>query len=357
MKSTAFNLTRIASTAAVLAAFQAVGFAQALGNAADQDFAALEVAARPLPIAPLAAGQKKTHEDFVRDQKMQSAAFVAAAKQAHDFYTKYPSHAKASEAKKIEAISMLRAANTGSAELEPTALRLAREFRSDNANKSADRFQVAMTVTQIDILKKHLKEKPALMAEYEKRAGDLYGEFPDEPAVFDLFVGIARNADEVQARSVANQILRMPATARAKEEAQAVLDRLDMPGKPISLEWQDENGKFYKSSDFKGKTLVFYVWSSSSDGPEERGGNLSSLPANVVLVSVNVDTDVTRGKAAKSKATFVGISYYDDRGLNGPLAKQLRAAKAPAVHVVDSKGTYVGMGAPADLPALLAAAK
>lgn len=322
---------------------------------ADQAFLDLQVAARPLAIAPPAAGERKTREDFERDRKMQSTAFLAAADQARDFYTKYPAHEKAAEAKKIEAVSTLRAVQTGSTENEPKALRLAREYRSDSANPSLDRYHVATVVTQIEISKKHITERTELMAEYEKRALDLYGEFPNEPAVIEMLLGVARNADPAQARSVAAQILRMPATDSVKREAQAVIDRLDMPGKTIELEWQDDTAKFYKLSDLKGKTVVFYIWSTWTAASAASNERIASdLKSGVELISVNVDTQIEKGRSARTKAPFSALSsYYDDRGLNGPLPKQLKAHKVPSVYVVDGSGVFIGSGSPSELPGLL----
>lgn len=42
--------------------------AEAVATGADEEFALLEIAARPLSIPAPAAGQKRTREDFIRDQ-------------------------------------------------------------------------------------------------------------------------------------------------------------------------------------------------------------------------------------------------------------------------------------------------
>ena len=331
-------------------------WAQAAPSPTDTAFETLLVAARPLPIPPLAPGQQMTRDVFLRNQKAQSAAFVAAAKMAHDFYTNNASDGRVTQAKKIEVLSLLKADDTGSSEVEPEALRLARQYRSDNANASSDRFAVAMAVTHLQIERERIRDHTALMKEYLSRANDLYGEFPNEPAMYDLYIGIARNGDDDTARTVAKQVLGMPAPDNIKQQAQAVIDRLDMPGKPIHLEWQDQSGKFYNSADLKGKVLVFYVWATWAGGATTQAQPLGQLPANTMLVSVNVDTDVAKGKDATSKAPFAGITYVDDRGLDGPLPRELKASKVPAVHVVDANGVYVGSGPIAQLTTLLAKA-
>jgi hypothetical protein len=172
-----------------------------------------------------------------------------------------------------------------------------------------------------------------------------------------MFLGIARNADPAKARAMAQQLIRMPASAATKEQAQLIIDRLDMPGKMVAFEWQDELGKSHRLADFLGSVVVFYVWATWTPASEAAVPKIKSLvPASAVLVSVNVDKNVDAGKNAGRKSGLGGIAYYDQRGIDGPLPKQLRANQVPAVHVVDARGKYVGTGGPEALAALLQAA-
>jgi hypothetical protein len=345
-------------SAAVVAGLLAVSVATAQPvstGSAQQDFETLKVAARPLEFGPAPAGATRTADDFAKQQKLQSAGFVAAAKQANAFYTKYPNDPNAGQARKIEAISLLRAVNTGTAEVEPQAVRLANAFRADKSNSSADRYEVAMNVLQHDVVRKNIVDKKALLQEYHDRAMDLYGEFPNEPALFSLLIGVAQNADPELARSTAKQILLIPAPDAIKQQAQAVIDRLDMPGKNVAFEWQDENGKSYQMSDFKGRIVVFYVWATWTPATSAANAAVSAaLKPGVQLVSVNVDTDPAKGKTANAAAKLGGINYYDNRGLQGPLTMQLKAIQVPSVYVVDANGVFVGAGTAFDLPHLLA---
>ena len=100
--------------------------------------------------------------------------------------------------------------------------------------------------------------------------------------------------------------------------------------------------------------MVIYVWATWSAAGEI--GDRVVAPAigpGVELVSVNVDTDLKRGKDSKSKKSLPGSNYFDDRGPQSPLALQLKVDKVPAVHVVDAKGIYVGRGTPEGLTKLL----
>ena len=331
-------------------------WSQAAASTAELAFAELQAVSRPIPPAPPRNGNKKTRQEFEADQKRQSGGFLHASDKAREFYQRYPGHAKAAEAKKIEVVSLLRAVQTGAVEKEPQALRLGSEFRKDKKNASRDRYHVATTMLQMEVAKKKLGRKE-LMQEYERRAFGLYGEFPQEPAVFDMFIGLARNAEPAKGRALAERILRMPAPDAVKKEAKSLIERLDLPGKAVAFEWQDENGKHHKISDYKGSAVVFYVWASWAPTTGATRTNVAHAnKAGVVVVPVNVDTDVAKGKAAAKDAGAGSPGYYDERGFASPLPRQLKAATAPSIHVVDPNGVYVGSGSPNELESLLAQA-
>lgn len=352
-----FSLPRLTAIALSVAAFSAATAVAQPASTAKDELEALKIAARPLEFAPPANGAAKPADSFAQEQKMQSAGFVNAAKLAREFYAKHPDDANASQARKIEVVSLLRAVNTGTVEVEPQALRLADAYRADKSNASRDRYEVALSVIEHDVMRKKIGDRATLTKEYHDRAMDLYGEFPNEPQLFALLLGVAQNAEPTLARSTASELLRMPAPSAVKQQAQVVIDRLDLPGKKVAFEWQDEAGKPHSSAEFSGSPVVFFVWASWTPATADAVKALqSAIKSGVQLVSVNVDTDLVAGKAAYAKNAIGGVAYFDNRGLQGPLPAQLKASQVPSVYVVDAKGVFVGAGHATDLPGLLATA-
>lgn len=323
---------------------------RAAENLVDTDFKALRALATPR--APSRGPQTALQQDA--DRRLQVAAFMTAADKARGFYEKNPAHVNATEARKIEVEALFGAVRAGAGEHEPKAVRLAREFRANQGNPSRERYQIAAMVREREVRQQnHGESKEDVLAAYERAAMDLYGEFPNEPGVYELFLGVARNADAPKAREVANRILLMPAPPAVKDEARAMIARLDMPGKPFVAEWTDDKGAPHAVSDYKGRVLVFYVWASWAGATDaDRQVKAQMLPS-AVLVSVNLDNDTALGKAARIRADLGGVAYYDNRGLDAPLARQLRANRVPGVYVVDRRGIFIGGGAPDTLAALL----
>lgn len=316
--------------------------------AADEAFRALAALAFPQPAKATTAAEREA------DRRRQITAFVAAAEKAKEFYDKHPAHPKAVQARKLEATTLLSAVREGAVEHEAKALRVAKDFRFDSRHPSSERYELAAFMRELEVRRQNYGEsREDILAAYERAAKDLYGEFPNEPRVFDLFLGVARNAAPAKARQVANDVLMMPAPAHAKDEARTILRRLDMAGKPLNLEFSDEAGTAHRVVDHKGKTVVFFVWATWAGAADPGAAVKAKIPRGATTVSVNVDQDVARGKAEKAKLGVGGISCFDSRGMNSPLAKQLGVTKVPGFYVVNARGEFVGSAGAEGLDELL----
>lgn len=327
---------------------------QPASKTADDEFTDLQVASRPLPVRPPAANGRKTVQENKEDQERQASVYVLAASKAKDFYTKFPAHARAAEAKKIECTSLLRAVQSGVTTEEPRAIRMGHEFRADKRNPSADRLEVATLMAQMDAGKKGLRDRKAMAEEHERQAMNLLGEFSNEPGIYDYFLGAARIAEPDRARALLQRVLLSPATTAQKTQAQTMVDRLNMPGSSPAFEWQDDKGVSRRISDYKGKIVVFYVWSELHPGVAASAQVVAShIKGPVELIAVNIDNDVTKAKDGGRRNATAQSNYYDSRGHESPLALQLKIDRVPGVHVVDSKGVYIGRGTPSELASLL----
>lgn len=341
---------------AVLAGALSLGAAsQPSAAAADQALRELKAAATPLKPLALPAGQKKTKEQADEERRLQTAAFVAAAEKAKEFYSTYPDHPGAAEARKIEVVSLLRAARGGSAEAEAGATAVAQGFVDDDTNSRRDRYVIASMLKQRAVEKKAPGDPAALLSEYEKNAAELYAEYADVPEVYHLFLGLARNSPEAKARQLAADLLAKPAPPEVKAEAQAILDRLDMPGKTIDLKFITDDAKVFNLEEHRGKPVVLYFWSG-------RGrGSVTALPlirdaaaGEATFVGFNIDPDWVAARKALGDESIPGAQGWDPRGFSGDVPRQLRLEGVPRVYVFDAQGVLRGFGHPRELSALLA---
>lgn len=337
-------------------------------SAADQAFRDLKAAATPAAPAPPAPGQNKSKAQVDSERQKQAADFNAAAAKAKDFQARFPGDPNLPEARKIEAASLLGAVRAGDAAKEAEALRGAQAFVADARNSRGDRYHVAAAVKQWTVEKKGLKDRTALLAEYEKAAAELYDGFPDVPEVYHNFLGLARNAATgAKARALATDLLQKPAPAEVKAEAQAVIDRLDLRGKTLDLKFGLNNGTVFDLARQKGSPVVLYFWSNlgraSADAmPIIRAaapgaGSVAVAGKTPVFIGVNLDVDPRAAAAGLDGQPPPGAQRWEPVGVSGAVPRQLRVNQVPTVYVFNGQGVLSGFGPPRELPALLEAAR
>lgn len=262
------------------------------------------------------------------------------------------------EVKKIEFSSLLRASQSGATEVEPRAMKLAKDIQEDESVSASDRYLVAAMALQAESAKARYLSFEARMELEQQNVERLYAAFPQEPRVWESMVVLARSASPEKGRELARKITHLPVPATIKEQARHIIEAQDMIGEPFQVMWQDESGKVRDSAEFIGKPVVFYVWSATGQANGRSHGLVKeAVSEGVVLVSVNIDKDPVKAKRRGRAAPQATSSYFDGRGLKGPLPRQLKSPQIPSVHVIDANGHYVGHGQPSALTTLLSGSK
>jgi len=334
--------------------------AQSPESPAERALRELKTAATPKPPTPPAPGKKKPQQLHEGERKAYAAALAEAVTKARVFQATFPQDPNLAAVRKIEVISLLKVVRTGDAAREKEALQLADTFAADGRNSRRDRFIVASTAKQWAVQKRGLTDRAALFAEYEKNATALYADFADVPDVYHLFLGLARNAPTpAKAREVAADLLAKAAPPEVKTEAQAVIDRLKMPGKKLELKFVVNDGSEFELAKHKGTAVVVYFWTSSADEPTKRAMAAIRTAASATrasFVGVNLDPGSTTRLLAPDGQPPPGPQHWTPVGINGPVPRQLRVNQVPSVYVFNAEGILQGFGPPATLPTLLAAA-
>lgn len=287
------------------------------------------------------------------EREAKAKALVATANQAKAFYLAFPTHPKAAAAKKMEVTTLLDAVDAGQVTEETRAVQLGASFRNDHANSEADRFQVARQMMELELEKKNLRSD-ARTEDLDRQADMLSTEFPNNPGVYRLYLEVVENASEAKARQVADKILSASAPAAIKDQARTVIERYDLVGKAVALDFVSESGTAFKLADKKGKIVVAYVWSGATRTSAAAFASVAkAIKPEHEVVGINVDKDVARAKATIAQEKPPGLQYVDERGLGSPVATQLKIVDVPCVYVFKANGELAGFGSAGQLAKLL----
>lgn len=309
---------------------------------------------RPISTAPKV--NVVTAEDRALVQKSVLNDWVGRSNQAKDFYTKYPSHPKAKEAHKVEAISLLTAADLGAVEEEPRAGRLGMSFRNDLSNSESDRVEVALKMAGIALRKASTSNLSDYATLYENKADGLVADFPKNGEAYRMYLSAMHIAPDARIKGLAEKVLLAPAPADVKAEAQAYLDRVNLIGTKVPLEFTAADGTSFNLADKAGKVVVAYAWTAQSAFNDAVFQTINRSSANAFLIAINIDQDVVAASAAAKKLNAPGLGYFDPRGLKSPVATRLKILSIPFCYVFGRDGKLVGYTAPDGLAALLSKA-
>lgn len=323
----------------------------------DARWAAVEAAAKPSSIdsrsLPRGSSQQKI---VVATNADKSRATAASAK---DFYTKNPSHPRATDARKIEALAELRGIKQGDTVQETKALAVAAAFRANPGYPQSARIEVALLMEQSE-LSRQIKAgtKQGRVGEQLRVADRLRAEFGETPEYYTYTMQMARTLDLPTALRFATEALHAPAaTAATKLQAKTLVDRMGLLGKPIALRLTGLDGTGLDLAKASGKITLLLAWSPSDPSSLAVLKTLGkAVPKDAQIVYLALGGTEKAAKALWAAPPLPGVHCHAPAG---PLSRavsealHLRYSPVPRVYVLNKAGNLAGFGPLEDLPLLL----
>src|SRR5579872_753286 len=166
-------------------------------------------------------------------------ALISGADKAKDFYTRFPQHAKAKDARALEYKLLTMAAQRYGGTNQTVRLEALEKARLDDPNlDEGERFQLRMQGAQ-----RLMTGLPETMAEVEKAMRAMQKDFPKREEVYQLLMMAASQSEGEKGRSLAREIIDGPAPDPIKEEARGLLNRLEAVGKPVVIQYTSVDGR------------------------------------------------------------------------------------------------------------------
>jgi hypothetical protein len=270
-------------------------------------------------------------------QAARAGSFVVKADQAKAFYTQYPDHAKANEARLAEVRALVSANRSGDATQDGRLAATITALRADPSVPANLRVQ-AVAAYSFSRGLRGAKNREESMQAVAKVARSLAVEFPDQPQGPESLVNLAAESDEATARQLASEVLNMPASAAIKQSAQTLLGRLNLVGKPIAAELDGADLASTKAALVPGRPTIIYTWALGSPGSLKLAADLKQRNPAANIIGLNLDKDPPAAAALAQKEGLVGTMIYDERGREGALAQRLKVKGAAQVIMVDAQG-------------------
>jgi thiol-disulfide isomerase/thioredoxin len=317
----------------------------AVTNNAEADKAWRETyTATQSPMPPQAWETNKPSMQEVADYYV--AAMIKGADKARDFYTRFPSHPKAEEARKAEynliSMAVLHFGDTN----ETARLAGLQQQRLNDPNLSPDdRFDL-----RLQAVEGLIPNLPGNLDEFQKEARALHKDFPARDEVYQLLLMAASASDVETARSLAREVVESSAPEQLKTQAKIMLDQLGAVGKPLAIEFTAVDGRSVNVAAMKGKVILVDFWATwcgpcVGEVPDVKAAYEKLHDKGFEIVGISLD---------ESKDALVNFvkdrgmpwpQYFDGTGWDNKFARQFGITSIPAMWLVDKQGNLRDLNA------------
>ncbi len=236
---------------------------------------------------------------------------------AREFWTRYPDHPKAAEArKKAESL----------------------------------RFAVLMESAQHAFKIEDPSERLTKLPEQEKAARDLIKDFPDRREGYDFLFFVANETKGEKAKELAKEIVASPAPEELKVKARGLVWNMEAAGKDLPLVFSAVDGREVDVAKLKGKVVLVDFWATwcgpcVAEMPNVKMAYEKLHDKGFEVVGISYDTD--KGKLLRFLETN-GIQwpqYFEGKSWENRYALQFGIYSIPTMWLLDKKGKLRDMDA------------
>lgn len=325
-----------------------------VGSARD-DWAALNALAKSGG-APK-RGERSSREDAAARHALQVAGARSTTEAARAFYTRYPTDARAAEARKMEAIAGLRGVVAGDQAQELAAVAVATAYRVDRGAPAKDRLDVAVAMENQGLA---LKVRSGLISnrgeEQTKIIRSLRAEFGPLAELDSYAVATARRSDPKTAHALASEVVSSTAVvARDMREAKAIKDRCRLLGQTINLSVPLANGGEINLQEERGHVTIVVVWSPRRpEALDPLSVFGKAFPRGTQVVALALGGTANDAKRIGRTLPVLTKSAYASFGpATKSVGSALKVHISPYVYVLNHSGVLTDFGTIDDLPDVL----
>ena len=289
--------------------------------------------------------KEPSKEEMTAFERTNSLLAAAVADKAKDFYTRFPQHEKAAEARQQELALISLAVQLGNTNRNEQ-LRAMEAARLQDPNLSEDdRLELRMRQLQRGTDKE--TNAIANLAEVEKSARSLQKEFPKRPEVASLLLSVAQgwvdNNETEKGRALAREIVESAVDEELKSNAQELLKKLERVGKLLNLKFKAVDGRDVDVQQMKGRVVLLDFWATwcgpcMAELPKVKAVYEKLHPKGFDIVGISFDREKADLEKVVAKQKMPWPQYFEEREEGKKLGDEFGITGIPTMWLLDKKG-------------------
>lgn len=309
----------------------------------------------PPPLPKEFRGGNPTAEQVKKYRVEQARQAGLAADAAKDFYTRYPSHAQAGEAKQEYERSLEMAVEFGNTNKLAELEQVEAAHLKDPGTSEEDRFRIRVGALMRANLKPDETDMEKQITAFDGVARQLMKEFPKSAEPYEMIASLMGGVSPEKARAYAKEIADSTvATDAVKAQAKAAVEKLDRIGKPLALSFTALSSNKVDLAAMKGKVVLVDFWATwcgpcVRELPNVKAAYDKLHPKGFEIVGISFDQDKAKLAAFIEEQKMTWPQYFDGLGWGNEFGKRFGIQSIPAMWLVDKKGVLRSINGRADL--------
>jgi thiol-disulfide isomerase/thioredoxin len=319
------------------------------GNAAAAELAWKELQKALRPPAPPESWRTNapTPQDRETFNKRNGEMAAQVADMASEFYTRFPDHPKAQEARQRELEMRKTAVQLGNVKQVARLNELQDGRAKDPQAEPEERFLLRWRSIEREAMKSGPAGSPAFFDEVQKGLFTLRKEFPERLEVYRLMMQLlqirSQEGEADKSRALAQTLLESTIQEEAKESVRRMIRKFEFLGKPLELKFTASDGRAVDLAKMRGKVVMIDFWASwcvpcMIELPKVKAAYEKLQPKGFEIVGINLDEEKADMERVLTKANLTWPQSFDGLAWESPLVARFGITSIPTIWLLDKKG-------------------